>query len=117
MIQKIFAICLNLGFVFVWMNPLPVLAAQVFQIRSASVLQIGDSNRSYTVQLACIEVDPKYQEEAKKWLKEETPRGQKVNLRPEGVKDGVLIAKVNSIGKANDLSGGLIEKGFAKKIC
>ena len=116
--RKIFAIALKFVFVvFVLILPLPAAAAQVLQVRSSSVLQIGDSNRSYTVQLACIEADPNYQEEGKIWLKEEMPRGLKVNLRPEGVKDGVLIAKVKLIGKNIDLSDELVEKGFANKTC
>ena len=38
-----------------------VQAAEVLQVRSSSLLQVGDHNRNYTVQLACLEVPAEQQ--------------------------------------------------------
>ena len=61
----------------------PVQAAEVLQVRSSSLLQVGDHNRTYTVALACSAVDASQEAEATAWLRQELPRRRKVNLRPE----------------------------------
>ena len=50
------------------------IAAEVLQVRSSSLLQIGDRNRNYTVQLACLEVNPADEQAALDWLKHALPR-------------------------------------------
>jgi hypothetical protein len=35
-----------------------VQAAEVLQVRSGTVLQVGDHNRTYTVELACLTIPP-----------------------------------------------------------
>ncbi len=95
--------------------PTSINAAEIFQVRSATVLQVGDQNRSYMVRLSCVKVhDP---EAAKNWLKTELPRGTKVNLRPEGMIDGMLLSKVIRLDSSEDVSQGLVMKGFADKTC
>ena len=44
--------------------PHAVAAAEVQQVRQATLLQVGDSNRSYAVRLACISVEPEQEPEA-----------------------------------------------------
>ena len=34
----------------------PVNAAEVLQVRTASLLQVGDHNRTYTIELPCLSV-------------------------------------------------------------
>ena len=68
----------------------PVQAAEVLQVRSSSLLQVGDHNRTYTVALACSAVDASQEAEATAWLRQELPRRRKVNLRPVGSSDGQL---------------------------
>ena len=95
--------------------PINVLAAEVLQVRSSSVLQIGDRNRSYAVKLACIEVDPKDETSAKELLKKELTRNKKINIFPKGSMDGVLLAKVLTID--NDVEEMLYANGLGKKKC
>lgn len=99
-----------------WM-PFEAAAAEVLQVRTPSLLQVGDHNRTYTVRLACVAVDPASQAEALAWLKQELPRRRRVNLRPEGSDDGVLLARVTPLGNATDLSEGLVAAGFGRDIC
>jgi len=97
--------------------PLGVAAAEVLQVRSASLLQVGDRNRSYTVRLACLEVDPANEADARAWLKQELPRRRRVNLRPEGSDDGVLLARVTPLGASRDLSDALVAAGLGRATC
>ena len=95
----------------------PVSAAEVLQVRSSSLLQGGDRNRTYTVELACAAVDPQRESEAVGWLREQLPRRRRVNLRPVGTRDGQLLARVTPIGESGDLSAGLVAVGLAKDSC
>lgn len=92
----------------------PAGAAEVMQVRSASLLLVGDSNRTYTVELACISSSAEQQPQALDWLRQQLPRRSKVNLRPLGNRDGVLLARVQKLGASGDLSQGLINAGFAQ---
>ena len=103
----------------VW--PGAALAAEVLQVRGPTLLQLGDQNRSYTVQLACVEVADAKQAEAVAWLRQAVPRHTRVNLRPMGQNQGVLLARVQplapprgSISQATDLGSGLIAAGLAQ---
>lgn len=88
-------------------------AAEVLQVRGPTLLQVGDSNRSYSVQLACLTVNAGQEQEALAWLRHELPRHSRVNLRPLGHQDGILIANVRKLSTAVDLGGGLIGAGLA----
>lgn len=98
--------------------PHPVAAAEVRQVRQATLLQVGDSNRSYAVRLACISVGPEQEAEATAWLRRLAPRGTRVNLRPMGEREGTLLARVTTLpggrGAGEDLSGALVTHGFAQ---
>ena len=99
-------------------TPEELPAAEVLQISSSNILQIGDNNRIYSVQLSCIEVDPKNEDEARKLLKKKLPRRSKVNLHPKGLNDnGTLLARVNLLNKENDLSSLLVSSGLAVESC
>ncbi|MED5165497.1 MAG: nuclease, partial [Cyanobacteriota bacterium] len=76
-----------------------------------------DHNRTYTVRLACLQVDPSDEAEAMAWLKSELPRRRRVNLRPEGSSEGVLLARVTSIGSDVDLRAGLAAAGLGRLTC
>ena len=93
------------------------IAAEVLQVRSSSLLQIGDRNRNYTVQLACLEVNPADEQAALDWLKHALPRRRRVNLRPEGLVEGTLIARVTPLGEEQDLSAGLASAGLGRLSC
>tara|TARA_Y100001968_G_C19033502_1_gene560976 strand:- start:149 stop:502 length:354 start_codon:yes stop_codon:yes gene_type:complete len=95
----------------------PIYAAEVLQVRGGSLLLIGDNNRTYNVELACVQLSPSQEASAIEWLREKSPRRTRVNLRPFGAKDGLLIARVTPIGKKVDLNQGLVDAGFAKNSC
>ena len=97
--------------------PPKVFAAEVLQVRSATLLQVGDRNRNYSVQLACVEVAPDDEQQAQEWLRRAVPRRRRVNLRPEGSSDGVLLARVTPIGDELDLGASLVQEGLAKVVC
>jgi endonuclease YncB( thermonuclease family) len=89
-------------------------AAEVFQVRSGTLLQVGDGNRSYAVELACMELVAEQQQQATAWLRQALPRRTKVNLRPMGQRDGTLLAQVSLLSSGADIATGLIEAGLAK---
>ncbi|MEB3320367.1 MAG: hypothetical protein VKI63_05460 [Cyanobium sp.] len=97
----------------------PAAAAEIRQIRTSTLLQVGDSNRSYSVRLACIEPLQGRELEAMAWLRSQAPRGARVNLRPLGEQQGELLARVSVIGRSRstapvDLAAGLLEQGLAR---
>ncbi len=98
-------------------SPLQSMAAEVLQVRSSTLLQIGDRNRNYSVRLACIAVDPVNEEAAVDLLKKAVPRRKRVNLRPEGNEDGVLIARVTPLDADQDLGVSLVSNGLATQSC
>jgi endonuclease YncB( thermonuclease family) len=102
--------------VLLWI-PAPAAAAEVLQVRSATVLQVGDGNRNYTVELACIRVDQAQEQASIDWLRHELPRRSRVNLRPMGQDNGVLVAKVQKLGDPKDLASGLVAAGLAESSC
>lgn len=95
----------------------PVSAAEVLQVRSSSLLQVGDRNRTYTVVLACAAVDPVLEDEAVRWLRDQLPRRRRVNLRPVGSLDGQLLARVTPLGEPTDVSTGLVAASLAVDSC
>ena len=89
-------------------------AAEVLQVRGATLLQVGDHNRSYPVALACVQVPAEQQEAATAWLRQALPRRARVNLRPIGQRDGTLLAQVSRIGAPDTLGAGLVAAGLAE---
>lgn len=115
MSKIIVAIVCTLLLVF---TPFQALAAEVLQVRNSSLLLIGDRNRTYTVHLACLEVDPQDEEAASDWLRAALPRHKRVNLRPQGTMNGALLARVSIIGTPSfDLTDGLVGVGLAHLTC
>ncbi len=96
---------------------LEVDAAEILQVTSSSVLLIGDHNRTYTVKLACTEISPDLEEKSQKWLKKQLPRHTKVNLKPKGSVDGILVAKVIPFDSDIDINEKYINEGFATNKC
>ena len=94
-----------------------VNAAEILQVSSSNILLIGDHNRTYTVKLACTEISPDLEEKSIKWLKKELPRHTKVNLKPKGSINGVLVARVISFKSNVDITDKYISEGFATNKC
>lgn len=106
-----------LALMLLLVQPLLLHAAEVLQVREATLLQVGDRNRNYSVRLACIEVSPDDQQLAIDWLRQALPRRRRVNLRPEGSADGLLLARVTPIGDEQDLGAALVNEGLAHATC
>tara|TARA_B100000965_G_scaffold123352_1_gene102055 strand:+ start:308 stop:655 length:348 start_codon:yes stop_codon:yes gene_type:complete len=94
-----------------------VYAAEILQVSSSSVLLIGDNNRTYTVKIACAEISPDLEEQSINWLRKELPRHTKVNLKPKGSVDGILLAKVIPFNSDIDITEKYINEGLATKKC
>ncbi len=94
-----------------------VEAAEILQVTSSSVLLIGDHNRTYTVKLACTEIRPDLEEKSLNWLKKQLPRHTRVNLKPKGSVDGVLVAKVIPFDSNIDINEKYIKEGLATNKC
>ena len=93
--------------------PTAAAAAEVLQVRSGTLLQVGDRNRSVTVELACVAVAADQQEAATAWLRQALPRRSRVNLLPMGNEAGHLQARVVRLADDTDLGQGLIAAGLA----
>jgi endonuclease YncB( thermonuclease family) len=97
--------------------PASSAAAELRQVRTGTVLQVGDSNRSYSVRLACIAVADAQEQEAVRWLRQAVGRGSRLKLRPLGQQDGQLLALVSSLPRGQrpgvDLGAGLVAAGLA----
>tara|TARA_Y100001968_G_scaffold138862_1_gene126991 strand:+ start:463 stop:810 length:348 start_codon:yes stop_codon:yes gene_type:complete len=109
---KIFIFFLALFCVFSKVN-----AAEILQVTNSSVLLIGDNNRTYTVKIACTEISSDLEEKSVNWLKKQLPRHTKVNLKPKGSIDGVLIAKVIPFNSNVDIAEEYIKEGLAINKC
>ena len=94
-----------------------VNAAEILQVSSSSVLLIGDSNRTYTVKIACAEISPELEEKSIDWLKKQLPRHTKVNLKPKGSIDGILIARIIPFHSNIDITENYINEGLANNKC
>jgi len=92
-------------------------AAEILQVSSSSILLIEEHNRTYTVKLACTAVSPDLEDKSVDWLKKQLPRHTKVNLKPEGSVDGVLIARVIPSKSNIDISEKYINEGLAENNC
>tara|TARA_B100001250_G_scaffold224415_1_gene192457 strand:- start:2207 stop:2554 length:348 start_codon:yes stop_codon:yes gene_type:complete len=94
-----------------------VYAAEILQVTSSSILLVGDNNRTYTVEIACTEISPDLEERSVNWLKKQLPRHTKVNLKPKGSVDGVLVARVIPFNSNIDITEKYINEGLAKNKC
>jgi hypothetical protein len=92
------------------------MAAEILSIRGATLLRVGDQNRSTTVELACVSVSEADSAEAVAWLRRRSPRGTKVNLRPVSQRDGLLVANVRVLKSGLDLGDGLVAEGLATAL-
>ncbi|TGG80146.1 MAG: hypothetical protein ERJ67_10530 [Aphanocapsa feldmannii 277cV] len=104
------ALLLCLGLLMV--PALPANGAEVLQVRSSTLLQIGDRNRSYSVRLGCRRDSDPDPDAALAWLRGQLPRGTRVNLLPLDNDQGTLVARVRRLDDGLDLSVGLAQAGL-----
>lgn len=92
------------------------MAAEIFAVPGPTLLRVGDQNRGYLVELACLEVEEANSQQAVNWLRRHGSRGTKVNLRPVGEHDGLLVANVRVLNSGLDLGEGLVAQGLATAL-
>ena len=112
------ALALLLVLLVVWGAPMAVQAAEVLQVSAPDQLLIGDRNRSAPVLLGCMVVEVGLEAEAQSWLRQHLPRHSRVNLRPLGERQGLLVARVSSLDPngVGDIAAGLVAAGLAKPL-
>ena len=103
--------------VFFLFLPFSVNAAEVLQVRSSSLILVGDQNRSYTIRLACLDVSAEHEDVVVEFLKSELPRRKRINFMPLGSEEGILIARVIPFGNGIDLSEEIISSGLGSSTC
>ncbi len=94
-----------------------VNSAEVLQINNSNIIQIGDQNRNLTVSLICTKVEEKDESSAVQLLQKTFPRGTKVKIRPYGMKNKNLSAKVFKVSDQMEMSQILITNHLATNIC
>ena len=99
------------------LNPVIVYSAEILQIKSSNTILVGDQNRNLTVGLFCVDVNENDEFEAINLLKSEFPRGSKVKIKPFGLKDNVLLAKVFNIKGTKEMTELLVSKDLTGEIC
>ena len=99
------------------LSPLNAYSAEILQINSSKSVLVGDQNRNLTIRLSCVDVNDNDELKAITLLKKEFPRGSKVKIKPFGLKENVLIAKVFNIKGTKEMSELLIAKNLTKKDC
>ncbi len=99
------------------LSPLNAYSAEILQINSSKSVLVGDQNRNLTIRLSCVDVNDNDELKAITLLKKEFPRGSKVKIKPFGLKENVLIAKVFNIKGTKEMSELLITKNLTKKDC
>jgi hypothetical protein len=112
LIFGLLTLALWIGCTAVW-APDRALAAEIFAVPGPTLLRVGDQNRGYLVELACLEVEDANSQQAVEWLRRHGSRGTKVNLRPVGKHDGLLVANVRILNSGLDLGEGLVAEGLA----
>lgn len=94
-----------------------VHAAEVLQVTGPDRLLIGDGNRSTSVRLACVAVPAEARVDATELLRRMLPRHRRINLRPIGSRDGVMLARISTLdAEGTDLAEALLSAGLAQAV-
>ena len=99
------------------LNPVIVNSAEILQIKSSNTILVGDQNRNLIIELFCVDVNENDEIEATNLLKSEFPRGSKVKIKPFGLKENVLLAKVFNIKGTKEMTELLVTKNLSSEIC
>tara|TARA_Y100001968_G_C19186740_1_gene633162 strand:+ start:460 stop:750 length:291 start_codon:yes stop_codon:yes gene_type:complete len=94
-----------------------ISAAEILQVSNSSTLLIGDQNRTYRVKIACLEVDPLKESSVVALISSRMPRHSRVNLKPKGSEDGMLVSRVISLDGGEDIGELILSKNWAKNTC
>ena len=98
-------------------NPVTANSAEILQIKNSNTILVGDQNRNLTIRLFCVDVNKNDELEAINLLKSEFPRGSKVKIKPFGINENLLLAKVYNIKGTKEMSEMLVAKELTNEIC
>ena len=115
--MKEFIILLIIIFLIV-SNPIRAYSAEILQIKNFNSILVGDQNRDLSIKLFCVDINDVEDEEiAINLLKREFPRGSKVKIKPIGIKENILVARVFNISETKEMSELLNAKNLTKETC
>tara|TARA_Y100001978_G_C23465083_1_gene324212 strand:- start:52 stop:354 length:303 start_codon:yes stop_codon:yes gene_type:complete len=97
--------------------PANVNSAEILQINDSKTVIIGDQNRNLSINLVCSNVKLEDESDALKLLKIKFPRGTKVKIKPIGVKDNNLLAKVYKLNENIEMNQLLYTNKFSDQVC
>ena len=97
--------------------PANVNSAEILQINDSKTVIIGDQNRNLSINLVCSNVKLEDESDALKLLKIKFPRGTKVKIKPIGVKDNNLLAKVYKLNENIEMNQLLYTNNLSKQVC
>jgi len=111
LVQALLLLVLSIG--WLGLAAPSAMAAAILGVPSPTLLRVGDQNRGYLVELACLAVEEANSQPALDWLRRHGTRGTRVNLRPVGQHDGLLVAHVRVLSNGLDLGEGLVAERLA----
>ena len=97
--------------------PFNAYSAELLQIRDSKTILVGDQNRTLTIDLYCLDVDESKEALAIERLKEFFPRGIKVKVRPYGVNNDKLLAKIFTINEKFEMTDLLEDFNLLNEDC
>ena len=102
---------------FLFLFPLTGYSAEILQINTTNDIVIGDQNRELSLTLPCIEVEKDNERLAVEMLKKRFPRGVKIKIKPFGLDESILSAKISRVDNKSEMTQVLISNDLAKDIC
>ena len=92
-------------------------AAELLQINDPNTILVGDQNRSLYLSLYCVDINENNKDKATDILKKNFPRGTKVKIKPYGLIDNKLLAKVYRIDNETEMTDLLNSINSLNKNC
>ncbi len=114
MVKILFKICL---IILLFINPIKTYSAEILQIRNTKNILIGDQNRNLSIKLFCSNVEKFNESVALDLLQKNFPRGTKVRIKPIGLKDDQIEAKVFRLNSGIEMSDLLSSNDLSKDNC
>ncbi len=114
MVRILFKISL---IILLFINPIKTYSAEILQIRNTKNILIGDQNRNLSIKLFCSNVEKFNESVALDLLQKNFPRGTKVRIKPIGLTDNQIEAKVFRLNSGIEMSDLLFSNNLSKDNC
>ena len=103
--------------ILIFWKPVNLNSAEILQIKDSKTIIIGDQNRNLSINLVCSNVSLEDESAATELLRIKFPRGTKVKIKPLGVKDNNLIAKIYKIDENLEMNNLLYSNDLSDQVC